>query len=140
MLKMINIDECYLALISRYTGYESKTNNMVLINSYKVKFTIVKYIGAGYYKDIISNEKYKTGADEGNFVGDLFINEDYYLLPLNTLLKVDSKFIGKKKLLELVKQAIIELTSYLYTEEIEKINSIETIRNLFNEVKIKKRK
>ena len=138
-MQKLNIDECYVALISRYIGYESKPNKMVLINSYKVKFTVVKYEGFGKYKDIISDEKYSTGANEWSKIGELFVNEGYLFLPLNSLMKLDNKFISKKKLLELIREPLIKLTKLLYTEERAKINHFETIIDIFSEVNDKQK-
>lgn len=134
-MKKVNIDECYLALISRY-GYEPKTNEMVHINSDKVKFTIVKYLGCGEYKDIISDECYEPGAKEHDEIGTLFVNDNYFVLQLNSLIKLDNKFINKKKLLELVREPLIELTSLLHTDERDKIVHIETLQDAFKDIEL----
>lgn len=137
MLKRINIEECYFVLISRYVGYKQKSNEMALINSNKVKFTIVKYDGCAKYKDIISDEQYKTGANNHDKIGMLFINDDYFILPLNSLIKLDNKFINEKKLLKLVREPLMELTSLLYTDERGKIMNVKTLQDKFSEAKQK---
>ena len=138
-MKNININQCYLVLISEYIGFESLPNNMISIKSTKLKFTIVKYKEVGKYKDIISNECYDLGTTIIDRPGTLFINDKYFMLPLNSLINVENSHISKKKLLQIVKEPLIELTRILHTNQRGKIMHVETLQNEFSKVNIKKK-
>ena len=137
MFKKININELYLVLISSHKFIEPLKNNIAIYHSKKIKFAVVKYLRVGIYEDVLSKKCYKSSIDEFDSFGTMFVNNNYYIIPISSILELDDNFIKEKKFLELIKGPLVKLNKFINSENEDEIKDIKTIYNAFREEKVK---
>ena len=131
MKKKINIDSCYLVLISRLKEV-NRNNGMIHYNSIKVKFTIIVSHGDYYSYDLFSGEIYRKGLYEYYEEGTMFINNNYYMIPLNTLIKTENSMVNEIDIIKALREPILSLNELLVFDDEKLILDKNNIKKAFN--------
>lgn len=112
MNKKINVDECYLVLISRLVD-KKYLGDKTLFESKKVKFTIVLHSSVNTYMDLLSDEVYKSDNNMFDNIGTMFVNSNYYIFPLNSLFTTKKQYIKQSELIKILRNPIIKLNELI---------------------------
>ena len=97
----MNTNRLYLAYIYVTINVDWKGNN-ILRNGKFIKMAVVYHNEYDEYIDVKSGEKYKKGIKHVYDEGDMFINFEKGLIPLNEIseLNINRKNMSKRKILK----------------------------------------
>ena len=105
-----NIEDYYIVRISNLKSNHYEHGNFSQERVYE--FACVKQKN-GYYKDLITNEKYSFGTNFEEDTNSNFIDSDYSLIPLTDFINVSDSEMIKEQLIKLVSVILSELNEKL---------------------------
>ena len=113
------IEDYYIVRVSSLKNKEYGEGNYT--QERVQKFACVKQ-KEDYYKDLITNEKYRFGSDIEYDINNKFIDPDYSLMPLSDFINTSDSEMIKENLIKLVTAILDELNEKLFNndEEISK--------------------